>query len=147
MDTGDAPRSEAARAPASEVGDTRPLRVLLVEDNAPTLSALSRLLRRAGHEVRGASSLGEAREMMAEELFDLLISDLGLPDGSGLDLVREGGDRLPPTRIALSGYGMESDVRACLDAGFQSHLTKPVDWPRLARTIRELTAERPPAKL
>ena len=135
---------EAARAPTGEASDARPLRVLLVEDNAPTLSALSRLLRRAGHEVRGASSVGEAREALEEEFFDLLLSDLGLPDGSGLDLVRGGGERLPPTRIALSGYGMEADVRECLDAGFQSHVTKPVDWPRLARTIRDLTAARPP---
>ncbi len=147
LDTRTPPRSEAARSPEGEVGDARPLRVLLVEDNAPTLSALSRLLRRAGHEVRGASSLGEAREAMADESFDLLLSDLGLPDGSGIDLVREGGERLPPTRIALSGYGMEADVRACLDAGFQSHVTKPVDWPRLVRIIRELTAARPPAGL
>jgi PAS domain S-box-containing protein len=118
----------------------RSLRILLVEDHETTLTILTRLLRRAGHEVVPASRIKEARRHLAEQQFDLVISDLGLPDGSGADLIREAKGPLPPS-IALSGYGMDSDVRECLAAGFRTHLTKPVDWERLATTIQQLTVE------
>jgi len=128
-----------APTPAEGENPGRPLRVLLVEDHETTLAVLTRLLRRAGHEVTPASRVSEARQHLAEANFDLLISDLGLPDGSGTDLVRGLEDPAPPS-IALSGYGMDADVRECLEAGFQSHVTKPVDWQRLSGTIQELTA-------
>jgi PAS domain S-box-containing protein len=117
----------------------RPLQVLLVEDHETTLAVLTRLLRRAGHEVTPASRVAEARERLAEKHFDLLISDLGLPDGTGTDLVRDLDSHAMPS-IALSGYGMDADVRECLEAGFHSHVTKPVDWQRLSATIQQLTA-------
>lgn len=128
-------------APASTHGTdpSRPLRVLLVEDHETTLAVLTRLLRRAGHEVTPASRIAEARQQLATQTFDLLISDLGLPDGTGTDLVR-GLDGHAMPSIALSGYGMDADVRECLEAGFHSHVTKPVDWQRLSATIQELTA-------
>jgi CheY-like chemotaxis protein len=72
--------------------------------------------------------------------FDLVISDLGLPDGTGFELMRELRDRHGLSGIALSGYGMEEDVRRSREAGFRGHLTKPVDLERLRRMIREAGA-------
>jgi CheY-like chemotaxis protein len=77
-----------------------------------------------------------ALKLVDTETFDLLLSDLGLPDGSGVDLMREirqHGSKLPG--IALSGYGRDSDIQQSRDAGFVAHLTKPVDVQRLERTI------------
>jgi CheY-like chemotaxis protein len=71
-------------------------------------------------------------------VFDLVVSDLGLPDGSGIDLMRELSARHGLRGIALSGYGMEEDVRQSLEAGFERHLTKPVSLPQLQATLREI---------
>jgi CheY-like chemotaxis protein len=73
--------------------------------------------------------------------FDLLVSDIGLPDGSGLDIAREW-TRAQPGRpsIAITGYGMEEDIERCRDAGFRDHLTKPVNFDRLEALIRECAA-------
>ncbi|HOO15671.1 MAG TPA: response regulator, partial [Phycisphaerae bacterium] len=70
--------------------------------------------------------------------FDLLISDLGLPDGSGVELlqnVRAGGNDLPA--IALTGYGQDEDIRRTREAGFRTHLTKPIDFDQLQRAVTE----------
>jgi DNA-binding response OmpR family regulator len=86
--------------------------------------------------VRTAASLAEARAAVAEEL-DLLISDIELPDGTGLELIRDlgGGRGLPG--IAMSGFGSEEDVRFSREAGFATHLTKPIDIARLESAIQE----------
>lgn len=140
---GQEPLSEAPTAAET----ARPLRVLLVEDHPDTADQLSRLLKRAGHHVTCASCLKEAREVAAasegEEVpFDILISDLGLPDGSGHELMRD----LSSSRIsgiALSGFGMKEDIAESLAAGFTRHMTKPVDWQELKTAIRKIAAEQP----
>jgi PAS domain S-box-containing protein len=130
----------AAAAPAEEAGPARPLRVLLVEDHADTARVLARLLSRAGHEVTTASGVAAALERASAVPLDLLICDLGLPDGSGLEVMR----RLRPLPgIALTGYGMEQDVRRAHEAGFLAHLTKPVDFAELDSAIRRVAAARP----
>ncbi|MGC3992285.1 MAG: ATP-binding protein [Chthoniobacteraceae bacterium] len=134
-----APAAPALYAMPPVAKPAGPLRILLVEDHASTLQVLTRLLRRAGHDVAGVSSIAGATHQLATSHFDLLISDLGLPDGSGMDLMRALPDRTLPA-IALSGYGMEADVRACLAAGFRAHITKPLDWDRLSSMITEFTA-------
>jgi PAS domain S-box-containing protein len=129
----------AARAPgpsATSRADSS-LKILLVEDHVPTLHALQKLIERMGHRVTGVSTVRTATETARRESFDLLISDLGLPDGSGLDLIRSVRDSFPGRSIALSGYGMEQDVRNSREAGFATHLTKPVDVDRLEEVIRE----------
>ncbi|EDY19877.1 PAS/PAC sensor hybrid histidine kinase [Chthoniobacter flavus Ellin428] len=133
-----APSKPEAEVPGVAL-PAEPLRILLLEDHETTLAVLTRLLRRAGHEVVPTSRVREAREFLEAQSFDLLISDLGLPDGSGMDLVRSLDGHAMPS-IALSGYGMDSDVRECLEAGFKSHVTKPVDWQRLSATIQQLTS-------
>lgn len=103
-------------------------RILIVDDHSQTRTTLARLLIQRGHQVATADSVEKALECAETFHFDLLLSDLGLPDGSGHELMQKLRLKRPNFRgIALSGYGMESDVGKSLDAGFQAHLTKPVD--------------------
>jgi CheY-like chemotaxis protein len=121
------------------------LRVLLVEDHPDTAAQLSRLLKRAGHEVTCAGTVREA-EQTAEQnpvrTFDILISDLGLPDGSGHDLMRNLSRTHRIPGIALSGYGMDEDIQNSIDAGFSRHMTKPVDWQELKIAIQKVADEK-----
>lgn len=106
----------------------KPLRILLVEDQADTARAMQRLLALDGHEVQWAADVAAALRLTAAHKFDLLLSDLGLPDGSGLDLMRllrEKGSTLPG--IVLSGYGQDEDLTRSREAGFSAHLIKPLN--------------------
>ena len=126
------------------VASTVSLRVLLVEDHRDTAEQLTRLLTRAGHEVTWAATIREARELIASHShqpghdFNILISDLGLPDGSGHDLMRDLASNHPIPGIALSGYGMKDDIQDSMAAGFSRHITKPVDWQELKSAIQRL---------
>jgi CheY-like chemotaxis protein len=118
------------------------LNVLLGEDHEPTLRVLEKLLRQIGHSVTGVTSVASAKAAAGRDGgYDLIISDLGLPDGSGLDILREHRTRYAGRAIALTGYGMESDVAASRDAGFDEHLTKPVDVLALDAAIRRVAAK------
>jgi CheY-like chemotaxis protein len=108
-----------------------PRRILLVDDHSDTRHTLARLLSRAGYDVTTAESVGSALQKATANKFDLLISDIGLPDGTGRDLMSVLSTRFGLRGIAFSGFGMEGDVRKSLDAGFSAHLTKPVDFQRL----------------
>jgi len=118
-----------------------PMRLLLVEDHEPTMSVLTRLLARAGHQPVAARNLAEARAAAAQQPFDLVISDLGLPDGSGVDLMQELHDRYGLRGIALSGYGTDEDMRRTEAAGFVTHLVKPVDFKDLRLALRGLVKQ------
>jgi PAS domain S-box-containing protein len=114
----------------------RKLRVLLVEDNAATLMVLEKLLTRVGHDVCTAGNIRDGLKLALESELDLVISDLGLPDGSGLELMRELRPMKPDLpAIALSGYGMEQDIERSKEAGFTEHLTKPVELSTLEAAI------------
>jgi two-component system CheB/CheR fusion protein len=113
----------------------RSLSILLVEDNQSTLGIMERLLVGMGHRVSPASTVQAALELAEKEKHDLLVSDLGLPDGTGYELMQELRKRYSVTGVALSGYGMEEDVRRSLEAGFAEHLTKPIDVPRLMQCL------------
>ncbi len=118
------------------------LRILLVEDHADTARIMRILLQSQGHVVETADTVAAALRLADEQAFDLLLSDLGLPDGTGLDLMRALRARsstLPG--IALSGYGQEKDVQQARDAGFTAHLTKPVSLPRLEAAIARIAGE------
>jgi PAS domain S-box-containing protein len=126
----------------SESPRPKHVEILFVEDHEDTARVLGRILRNAGFEVTNAGSIAEARGRAATKRFDLLISDLGLPDGTGLDLMKELRDAQGIKGIALSGFGTDEDVAASTGAGFSAHLTKPVDWERLRAEIEILTAAR-----
>lgn len=116
----------------------RALNILVVDDHVDTVRALNHLLRALGHEVRSATSVQAAMELARDNPFDLLISDLGLPDGTGLDLMRQVNALRPTKGIAVTGRDEPSDLRDCEDAGFAAHLTKPTDLPRLLATIQQV---------
>jgi CheY-like chemotaxis protein len=121
-----------ARGPAV----SRPLEILLVEDHGDTARILQRMLQAKGHRVETAGDVATALERMQERSFDLLLSDLGLPDRSGLELRQElhqMGRDMPS--IALSGYGQDEDIRRSREAGFAEHLTKPVNFGQLEAAI------------
>ena len=118
--------------------------MLLVEDHADTAMVMARLLRSCRCNVRTAGSVHAGLEAAGLGAFDLLISDLGLPDGSGLDLItrlRQSGAGGSFKAIALSGYGMEDDLRRSREAGFDAHLTKPIGFDALEAAIARLTGE------
>jgi two-component system CheB/CheR fusion protein len=120
-----------------------PLQILLVEDNGDTADMMVNLLQLEGHSVQTAADVITAVDTAAHGTFDLLVSDLGLPDGSGLDLMRElrsRGQALPA--IAVSGYGQEEDLAHSRAAGFSAHLIKPVDPNRLLTAISVVTKGR-----
>jgi PAS domain S-box-containing protein len=114
------------------------VQILLVEDHSDTARVLLRILKNAGFDASHADSLAKALALAQNRRFDLVISDVGLPDGSGLDLMRSLRETQGLTGIALSGFGMDADVAASRAAGFAEHLTKPVDWERLRSTIERL---------
>jgi PAS domain S-box-containing protein len=142
---GDAPAPvEDRTSPGVEVADAgnakpRP-RILLVDDHADTLASMSELITEMGFDVEPARSVSSALAVDMERV-DLVVSDIGLPDGTGMDLIRElqASGRGRPA-IAISGFGMESDVRASKEAGFDLHLTKPVDFDALFDAIRTLNS-------
>ncbi len=121
-------------------GPRRSYRLLVVEDHADTQHSLTRLLERRGYEVRAVDGMHDALNLARDYAFDVLISDMGLPDGSGLDLIQTLSATRPVSGIALSGFGMEEDVRRSKEAGYGEHLTKPVDINKLDAVIQRLGA-------
>jgi HAMP domain-containing protein/signal transduction histidine kinase len=135
------PTSEKAEAqitpPLSPIfAERQPMRILLVEDHEDTNRSLTNLLRRRGYHVQSALTFESALELSAKEKFDVLISDLGLPDGSGIDLIQKLPSK-PALGIALTGFGMEQDIRKSREVGFQHHLVKPIDLNKLDSLIQE----------
>jgi PAS domain S-box-containing protein len=115
--------------------------ILLVEDHEPTRSTLAQILARRHYKVAIASSAREAIAIAENEHFDLVISDIGLPDGNGYDLFKRIRDKSPVVKgIALSGYGMEHDLARSRDMGFQTHLIKPVKIETLEEALEETLA-------
>jgi signal transduction histidine kinase len=118
-------------------------RILLVDDHADSVRPMQLFLEATGYQVTTADSVATALRAAAQEDFDLLVSDIGLPDGSGEDLIRQLQDTGRNLQsIALSGYGTEQDVARSRAAGFQLHLTKPVLPQYLRTTIDRLLADR-----
>jgi PAS domain S-box-containing protein len=132
------PAAASSASPAPTPAPPRNFKVLLVEDDGPTLKVMTRLLGRKPYSVKTANTFATALEAASREDFDLIISDIGLPDGSGLELMRQIRDRFAARGIALSGYGMDEDIRKSREAGFLAHLTKPVDFQKLQVAIAQV---------
>ena len=134
---------QSSTVPASDERLQRRLRILLVEDHADTAAVLGRLLHRMGYDVLAAGDFATALALVKKEIsnapIDVVISDLGLPDGSGLDLMRQLSTDYGLRGIALSGFGMDSDLKESITAGFWRHLVKPIDIGTLRATLVEMT--------
>ncbi len=114
----------------------RSLRILLVDDHSDTCTALEKLLARRGHTVAAAGNMQSALATAERDQFDLLISDVGLPDGSGLELMTRLRAKTGIRGIAISGFGMNGDVEKSKQAGFFEHLVKPVNVEKLEAAIK-----------
>jgi len=134
----------APAATATEALTTPAARVLLVEDHRDTAMLMTRLLKRYGYQVVAADSVASALSAADAQEFDLVVSDIGLPDGSGLDLMPQLRDRHALRGIALSGFGMEEDVARSQMAGFSAHLVKPVDSKQLEQALQRVVSAAKP---
>lgn len=151
-------RIELDQAPEEENGETHPgqdrdpspapppivsprsIKVLLVEDNPDTLRAISLLLKSVGYIVKTATNVTEAVAVLATDTFQLLISDIGLPDGSGLEIMRSCRDTIGLKGIAFSGYASAEDQYESKSAGFSHHLSKPLSINNLIDVIKQTVA-------
>jgi PAS domain S-box-containing protein len=135
-----ASQGEPEGAPSG--GTAKNIRILLVEDHEPTRTTLAGLLVRRRYQVAEAGTVAEARELAGKRSFDLLITDIGLPDGNGYDLMSELAKKNQLRGIALTGYGMEHDVARSENVGFDAHLTKPVRIQSLEAALAEVATKR-----
>ena len=134
---------EAPEQPATVAPQPAPagLRILLVDDHQDTCAALERLLKLRGHTVAAAHNMRSALEKAGDGTsFDLLVSDVGLPDGNGMDLLRVLRTKHPIRGIAISGFGMDADIAKSMEAGFAEHLVKPVKLEKLEAAIARVMA-------
>lgn len=125
------------RPPAEKAKSTRG-RLLLVEDHEPTRNAIKALLAARKFDVIAAATVAEAWAFVKKVKFDLLVSDIGLPDGDGYLLMREFQDRYGLKGIALTGYGLDDDIKLSKEAGFSAHIVKPVRIGILDETLASL---------
>lgn len=129
----DTKASSKTRTPA------RPLRLLVVEDHLDTRNGLELFLGMLGYELRFAVNVASALAAAGEEKFDVLLSDIGLPDGNGWELLREldKRGRRPAVAIAMSGFNTDQDLACSRDAGFSMHLVKPFQPEKLAAALEQ----------
>jgi len=147
LNTVPAPAETKSSAPASapnadqEKTPARKGHLLVVDDHHDTCLGMKMLLERRGYRITLAHTADQAIEKAQAEKFDLLISDIGLPDRSGYELMKELRATNSLRGIALSGFGMENDISQARAAGFSEHLTKPINFERLDEAIRSLLVE------
>lgn len=125
-------RSRTPRRPS------KPLRILLVEDHRDTRRTLSRLLTHFGHEVLAANNVHRALEIIGSGEIDVLLCDIGLPDGSGYEVITQAKRQRPIRAVALTGFGTEDDIRRSREAGFDLHLVKPIDLHELQTVLEKV---------
>ncbi|MFM0716144.1 response regulator [Paraburkholderia strydomiana] len=111
------------------------LTILLIEDHVDTAEVMAQLIRGLGHDVTVVGRVDDALAATQQQAFDLIVSDVGLPDGTGLDFIKAFREHSDAPAVALTGFGTDEDVRRCLSAGFTSHLTKPVNFGQLETMI------------
>ena len=114
------------------------LRILVVEDHNDTLQALSRLLSHFCHEISLADTVRNALNIIDSKEFDVVLCDIALTDGSGYDLIAEAKRKRPVKAVALTGFGSTEDIERGKQAGFDFHLTKPVDFHDLRTVLGQI---------
>jgi CheY-like chemotaxis protein len=116
------------------------LRILVVEDHSDTLQALSRLLSHFGHEISLANTAQTALNIIEFKEFDVVLCDIALPDGSGYDVIAEAKRKRPVKAVALTGFSATEDIERGKKAGFDFHLSKPVDFHELRAVLGQVAA-------
>jgi CheY-like chemotaxis protein len=116
----------------------RSLRLLLVEDHLDSAELLAEMLQNHGHTVAIATTASAALALASEQEFDVIVSDVGLPDGTGYELMQRIRETKPMKGIAVTGSGRPSDVEKGREAGFSMHLIKPVSLSRLEAALEQL---------
>jgi signal transduction histidine kinase/CheY-like chemotaxis protein len=137
-----APATGRPSAVEPPIGLFKQLKLLVVEDHPDTAAVMARLLRNLGHEVTTSQSVAGSLKLAEEQPFDLVISDLGLPDGSGLQLMRQLQEKYGLQGLAISGYGMEEDLAQTKQAGFFAHLTKPVNFQQVQALLNQFVSNK-----
>jgi two-component system CheB/CheR fusion protein len=128
-------------APAQNSASPLPLRIFIVENHDDTRFLLGLLLEQLGHTVMSAASMQEALRVIPAAACDVLISDVGLPDGNGWELLKKLGTERPKYAIAMSGFGMSSDRERSRTVGYRHHLLKPVEPNLLETLLNEAASE------
>jgi signal transduction histidine kinase/CheY-like chemotaxis protein len=140
----------AAAPPAADMekkrDEAKHRHILVVDDHYDTCTGMKMMLERRGYDITLAHTADQAVEKVRSHDFDLLISDIGLPDRSGYELMRELQTIKSLRGIALSGFGMEHDINKARAAGFSEHLTKPINFERLEEAIQNLLDLQPVSK-
>jgi len=116
------------------------LRILVVEDHADTLRVLARLLDHFGHEISVPNGAQSALEIVDSKEFDVVLSDIGLPDGTGYEVIAQAKRKQPIKGVALTGFDKDEDIKRSKEAGFDFHLSKPVDFHELRMVLTQLGA-------
>jgi CheY-like chemotaxis protein len=118
-----------------------PLKFFVVENHQDTLDAIKMFLEGQGHSVLAAPDMKTALKLAPSAPFDVLISDIGLPDGDGWELMKRLREQIPDMKaIAMSGYGMRADLEKSKAAGFASHLIKPFGPAELDAALKKVLA-------
>jgi CheY-like chemotaxis protein len=142
LPTAEPPADKPVVADASTRHPAGALSILMVEDHEDTAEVMAQLIRTLGHEVTVVGRVADALAATQTASFDLIVSDVGLPDGTGIDFIRAFRERSDVPAVALTGFGTDEDIRRCLDAGFNAHLTKPVNFTQLESAIESAANEK-----
>lgn len=120
-----------------------PLKFFVVENHEDTLDAIKMFLEAQGHTVEAARDMKTTLKVAPQSKFDVLISDIGLPDGDGWELMKVLREKIPGLKaIAMSGYGMRADLDKSKAAGFASHLIKPFGPAELNEALKKVLAQK-----
>ena len=114
------------------------LHILVVENHQDTLDAMKMFLELHAHKVETAGTMQAALDVATQSDFDLVITDIGLPDGDGWELMRQLRERGPVRAVAMSGYGWKEDLAKSRAAGFEAHLLKPLKITELENVLRKM---------
>ncbi|GEP45062.1 PAS domain-containing hybrid sensor histidine kinase/response regulator [Brevifollis gellanilyticus] len=136
------PAADITATPPADAPPASVIRIMLVEDHEDTRRILQRLLERWGHHVTVAGNVADARRAITSGEFDLLLSDFGLPDGTGLDVIAALREKSTIPAVAMSGYGMDADLARTRAAGFSEHLVKPITADVLKQLVSRYAAAR-----
>ena len=120
----------------------QPLTFFVVENHQDTLDAIRMFLQAQGHKVETAPDMASALKLAPQTAFDVLISDIGLPDGDGWELMKQLRAIMPLKAIAMSGYGMRADLEKSKAAGFAAHLIKPFGPAELEAALQKVLGDR-----